>query len=143
VTASAPPGRKERSSVRTHDRERIEARLEARLEELRHTRAAARAEDEGMVEGELSHMDNHPGDEGTETHEQEVEASTDVYLEEEERRIEEARRALANGTYGRCVDCGSEIPAERLSAVPEAIRCVDCQRRLEGWHRQLHRGEQA
>jgi RNA polymerase-binding transcription factor DksA len=125
------------------DRQDVEAALDRRLEEIRRTRAAMHRESEGMVSGELAHVDNHPGDEGTETHEQAVEASTDVYLEEEERRIEEARRALANGTYGRCVDCGSEIPAERLSAVPEAIRCVDCQRRLEGWHRQLHRGEQA
>lgn len=96
-----------------------------------------------MVEGELSHMDNHPGDEGTETHEQELEASTDVYLEEEERRIAEARRALDAGTYGRCADCGLDIPPERLEAVPEAIRCIDCQRRLEGYHRQVHRGQQA
>lgn len=126
-----------------HDTQAIEARLEERLEELRRTRAAARREDAGMTEGELSHVDNHPGDEGTEMHEQEVEASTEVYLDEEESRIEEARRALANGTYGTCVDCGREIPAERLEAVPEAIRCIDCQRRLEGGHRQLHGGHQA
>ncbi len=96
-----------------------------------------------MLEGELSHVDNHPGDEGTETHEQEVEASTELYLEEEERRILEALRAIAGGTYGRCVDCGNQIPDERLRAVPEAIRCIDCQRRLEARHRQVHGGRQA
>lgn len=95
-----------------------------------------------MREGELSHMDNHPGDEGTETHEEEVEASTEVYLDEEERRIEEARRALANGTYGTCIDCGREIPADRLDAMPEAVRCVACQHRFEGGHRQVHGGRQ-
>jgi RNA polymerase-binding transcription factor DksA len=100
-------------------------------------------EDDGMVEGELSHMDNHPGDEGTETHEQEVELSTEIYLEEEERRIGEALRALTEGTYGTCVGCGRGIPAERLEAMPEAVRCVDCQRHFEGRHRQLHRGRQA
>lgn len=126
-----------------HDIDSIEARLHQRLEELRRTRAAARLEDAGMVEGELSHVDNHPGDEGTETHEQEVEASTEVYLEEEERRIEEARRALAGGTYGTCVDCGREIPVARLEAIPEAIRCVEDQRRFEGRHRQVHGGHQA
>jgi DnaK suppressor protein len=126
-----------------HDRQAIEARLDERLRELEHTRAAARREDEGMSESELSHMDNHPGDEGTETHEQEIEASTEVYLDEEERRIEEARRALANGTYGTCVNCGREISAERLEAMPDAIRCLACQRRLEGGHRQVHGGRQA
>jgi RNA polymerase-binding transcription factor DksA len=126
-----------------YDRSEVEARLDRRLAELRRTRSAAHTEDAGMVENELSHVDNHPGDEGTETHEQELEASTDVYLEEEERRIQEARRALEAGTYGTCVDCGREIPAERLEAMPEAVRCVECQRRLEGWHRQVHRGQQA
>ena len=96
-----------------------------------------------MREAELSHVDNHPGDEGTETHEQEVEVSTEIYLDEEERRIEEARRALASGRYGTCLDCGTAIPPERLEAVPEAVRCVACQRRLEGRHRQVHGGEQA
>jgi RNA polymerase-binding transcription factor DksA len=126
-----------------YDRSEVEARLDRRLAELRRTRAAAHGEDEGMVENELSHVDNHPGDEGTETHEQELEASTDVYLEEEERRIEEARRALEDGTYGTCADCGREIPPARLEAMPEAVRCVECQRRLEGWHRQVHRGQQS
>lgn len=126
-----------------HDREAIEARLEERLEDLRSTRAAARREDAGMRESELSHMDNHPGDEGTETHEQEIEASTEVYLDEEEQRIEEARHALASGTYGTCIDCGREIPADRLDAMPEAVRCIVCQRRLEGGHRQVHGGHQA
>jgi RNA polymerase-binding transcription factor DksA len=126
-----------------HDSQVIEARLDERLEELRRTRVAARREDAGMSEGELSHMDNHPGDEGTETHEQEMEASTEVYLDEEEHRIEEARRALARGTYGICVDCGREIPADRLEVVPEAIRCIACQRRFEGGHRQAHGGRQA
>jgi DnaK suppressor protein len=125
-----------------YDIETIEARLDERLDELRRTRAAARREDAGMLEGELSHVDNHPGDEGTETHEQEVEASTEVYLDEEERRIGEARRALAHGTYGTCVDCGREIPAARLEAIPEAVRCVEDQRRFEGRHRQVHGGHQ-
>ena len=130
-------------SEQRYDRQKIEARLDERLEELRHTRAAARREDAGMSDGELSHMDNHPGDEGTETHEQEMEASTEVYLDEEEQRIGEARRAVAGGTYGTCAVCGREIPAERLEAVPEAVRCVACQRRVEGGHRQVHGGHQA
>jgi RNA polymerase-binding transcription factor DksA len=55
---------------------------------------------------------------------------------EEERRIEEARHALAAGSYGTCKACGREIPADRLAAMPEAVRCLDCQRRFEGDHRQ-------
>lgn len=128
---------------RSHDRDQVEARLEARLGELRRTREAARQEQAGMLEGELAHLDQHPGEVGTETHELELEASTELYFDEEERRIGEALRALANGTYGTCVDCGRPIPAERLAAVPEAIRCVDDQRHVEGRHRQTHGGHQA
>jgi DnaK suppressor protein len=30
-------------------------------------------------------------------------------------------------TYGRCVDCGGDIPEGRLDARPDAARCVGCQ----------------
>ena len=39
----------------------------------------------------------------------------------------EALRRLENGTYGICTDCGRTIPERRLSARPEATRCVVCQ----------------
>jgi RNA polymerase-binding transcription factor DksA len=126
-----------------YDRQQVETRLDQRLEELRRTRAGARREEAGMLDNELSHVDNHPGDEGTETHEREVEATTEVYLDEEETRIAEARHALEAGTYGSCAGCGTQIPPARLEAVPEAIRCIDCQRRFEGHHRQTHGGTQA
>jgi RNA polymerase-binding transcription factor DksA len=118
------------------ERERIGARLDARLEELVRTRAAMRRSGQGMRDSELAHVDNHPADEGSELHEQEVDATTEIFLEEEERRIAEARLALADGTYGTCKGCGRPIPAQRLKAVPEAVRCIDCQRHFEGRHRQ-------
>jgi DnaK suppressor protein len=31
------------------------------------------------------------------------------------------------GRYGRCVDCGHDIPEGRLEAQPAASRCVNCQ----------------
>jgi DnaK suppressor protein len=118
------------------ERERIEARLDARLRELSATRAAMRRSGEGMREGELSGLDNHPGDLGSELHDEELDETTELFLEEEERRIAEARRALADGSYGTCKDCGDPIQPERLEAVPEAVRCIACQRRFEGEHRQ-------
>jgi DnaK suppressor protein len=121
------------------ERERIEARLDARLEELTRTRLAMHRESEGMHGSELAHVDNHPGDTGTETHEEELEETAEIFFEEEERRIAEARRALADGTYGVCVGCHRPIPAERLRAVPEAVRCLNCQRLFEGRHRQQTR----
>ena len=116
------------------ERQRIEALLNARLEELGRTRAAMLRSVEGMRESELAHLDQHPAD--ADLHEQEVDETTRLFLEEEERRIEEARRALLDGTYGICLDCRKPIAAERMSAVPEAVRCLDCQRHFEGSHRQ-------
>lgn len=120
------------------ERDTIETALNERLAELERTRAGMRRESDGMLGNELSHVDNHPADEGTETHERELEVTTELFLEEEERRIEEARRALAEGRYGTCIDCGATIPADRLGAVPEAVRCLDCQRHFEGLHNQHH-----
>jgi DnaK suppressor protein len=36
------------------------------------------------------------------------------------------------GTYGHCASCGDPIPMERLVAIPEAVRCIDCQQRTRG-----------
>jgi DnaK suppressor protein len=118
------------------ERERIEARLDARLEELTRTRSSMRRSSEGMRDSELAHLDNHPGDTASDLLEEELEETTEIFLEEEERRIAEARRALANGDYGTCLGCGGEIPPARLEAMPEAVRCIDCQRLFEGRHRQ-------
>lgn len=41
--------------------------------------------------------------------------------------IEAALERLAQGLYGRCQDCGVEIPEARLQAYPTALRCVACQ----------------
>lgn len=34
---------------------------------------------------------------------------------------------VAPRSDGRCADCGQEIGAERLRALPGAVRCVRCQ----------------
>jgi DnaK suppressor protein len=34
---------------------------------------------------------------------------------------------IDENTYGRCTDCGGEIPEGRLDARPDAARCVGCQ----------------
>jgi DnaK suppressor protein len=34
---------------------------------------------------------------------------------------------LEDNIYGRCIDCGGDIPEDRLEARPDAARCVGCQ----------------
>ena len=118
------------------ERKQIEVRLEERLSELVRTRVAMHRSEEGSRDAEIAHLDNHPGDLGTETHEEELDETADIFFEEEERRIAEARAALADGSYGTCKSCGQAIPADRLKAMPEAVRCLEDQRRFEGLHRQ-------
>lgn len=50
---------------------------------------------------------------------------------EDVRDITMARRRLAAGTYGVCIDCGEPIAYPRLMAYPTAKRCITCQREHE------------
>jgi RNA polymerase-binding transcription factor len=45
--------------------------------------------------------------------------------------IDVALTRLRDGDYGICQECGDQIPAERLKAMPLAIRCRDCQQKCE------------
>ena len=57
-----------------------------------------------------------------------AEAQRDI---EEWRGLREALRRIDEGSYGLCVDCGVDVPIERLHSQPLAIRCVNCQTRKE------------
>lgn len=49
-------------------------------------------------------------------------------LGEKQRDVERALARLEIGGYGICEDCSRAISLERLRALPEATRCVNCQR---------------
>ena len=40
--------------------------------------------------------------------------------------IEEALRRCADGSYGACVECGTNVPFERLFIFPETPTCQGC-----------------
>ena len=112
------------------DEQQVERRLRDRAEEI----AAARAQhrpSSAQLDPELADYDQHPADEGTETHEQELDETTEMMLAAEAENVELALKRLAEGNYGKCIDCGKDIPAERLEAIPEAVRCVEDQARYE------------
>ena len=44
-------------------------------------------------------------------------------------QIESALQRITDGTYGVCESCGGPISAERLAALPYAVRCVACAER--------------
>ena len=45
--------------------------------------------------------------------------------------VEHALRKIEEGTYGRCEDCGCDIPEPRLRAMPFARLCVHCKENEE------------
>ena len=116
----------------TFDKEKVEATLKARAEEIALRRAKIAEADAGMREGELADYDQHPADQGSDTLEQEIDATTDFMLEDDAKTVEVALERLREGKYGICIDCGEEIPAARLEAMPEAIRCINDQNIYEG-----------
>jgi DnaK suppressor protein len=97
-------------------------RIQRELDELR-------AEKGG--EGELSTVDQHPADAGTELFEDERVQSMIERLERELETVDRAMKRLEDGSYGRSVESGKPIPDARLEAVPHAERTVEEQARLE------------
>lgn len=81
--------------------------------------------------GELSVVDNHPADMGSENYER----AKDLLLQEKAqltlKKVEAALAKMELGGYGRCERCRQPIPDERLEAVPYAEFCVQCRIREE------------
>jgi len=50
---------------------------------------------------------------------------------EELQQIDTALRRIDEGTYGECIECGTDIEFARLEAQPTALRCLDCQAQYE------------
>jgi DnaK suppressor protein len=46
-------------------------------------------------------------------------------------QIDAALARVAEGAYGRCVDCEQEIDPRRLAALPYALLCTECAQRRE------------
>jgi len=92
------------------DVERIRRELEAERDRL----VVARA----RLDGVLDDHDPAPSRNGDEALEETVEHVLG--------QIERALAGMADGTYGLCESCGRPISAERLAALPYAVRCADC-----------------
>jgi DnaK suppressor protein len=99
--------------------QRERTRIERALRELRHTTG----------DDELSHVDQHPADAGSELFESERDAGITEQLREELAAVERAERRLAGGRYGLSIESGQPIPDQRLEAMPWAERTVEEQAR--------------
>ena len=105
------------------------ARLEQMLAELEESaRVLQRG---GGDTGEHTSIDQHPADSGANLADADREEASIEILHAQQERVRDALGRVDAGTYGRCVDCGSELPDERLEARPDAARCVNCQQKAD------------
>jgi RNA polymerase-binding transcription factor DksA len=110
------------------------SRLESRLEELDRSAAVLVGEvAEGMevTDEAQRRMDPDPSDSARQLVDSDREEASIEVIEAQRSRVRQALERLDAGTYGRCVDCGKELPDARLDARPEADRCVECQHKVE------------
>ena len=49
-------------------------------------------------------------------------------------QIEAAIQRIEDGGYGRCEECGEQIPRNRLDAIPYATECVRCASQQQEGH---------
>jgi RNA polymerase-binding transcription factor DksA len=95
----------------------LEARWQARLEELTELSLAYHAAAEAFVDGGV----DQPGQQ-----EAQILLRRAVAVRRKLEDVEEALGRLAAGRYGRCEQCGSQIPAGLLALIPETRYCPRC-----------------
>src|SRR5436305_12988776 len=113
-------------------RRRLEAER-ARIQELKVGFDDEHISDEPENEsvGELSAIDQHQADVGTETFEREKDLSILEQIDAELADVEHALKRLDDGTYGTCEVDGKPIPEERLEALPATRFCLAHQSQAE------------
>jgi DnaK suppressor protein len=83
---------------------------------------------------ETSSLPIHLADLGSDNFEQELTLSLVGGEKEALDKIEVALERIADGSYGKCEDCGKKIPASRLEAIPYTTVCVQCAANQEQRH---------
>ena len=89
------------------------------------------AELESTIKEEGVGYSTHPADEGTTAFDQARDLAVQVSAEQTLKLVDDALLRFENGTYGLCLNCGREIDAARLEAIPYAPLCLSCQSKQE------------
>ena len=118
------------------DTERFRTALLDERRRVEHALATLRDEHPGSLDEEVEEIgatsDNHLAETATATLGREIDYTLGDNAEQILTEIDAALAHIEDGTYGTCVNCGREIPRERLEAYPWASLCIDCKRRAEG-----------
>ncbi|WP_082233526.1 TraR/DksA family transcriptional regulator [Halobacillus massiliensis] len=103
--------------------EEMKQETEAELDRYREEKS--NEDSSSDFEGELSSVSDHPGDLGTFAHERSKEQTLYEQTREKLIDINDALQRIEEGTYGKSVVSGKEIPLERLEVMPTARINVD------------------
>lgn len=74
-------------------------------------------------------MDDHLAENASETLDREIDSTLEENAEHVLSEIDSALARIDEGTFGKCVTCGKQIPVERLEAIPYTSQCIDCKRK--------------
>lgn len=122
--------------------EEIRHRLEEERSRLTTIRERLRIQDQNAaLQSELSRVDQHPAELGSETFERERDLTVLEMLNGQLADVDDALRRLDRGSYGLCEQCGGPIGEPRLEVHPAARYCLEDQAKLEreiNTRRQLH-----
>ena len=114
-----------RSSRYAELRKMLELRRQQLLSEvqgkMRDVRADGERERDVLDQGESSEVDI----------QDDIELALIQMKSETLNKVNQALRRLEDGLYGNCFECGDEIAAPRLLALPFAVRCKDCEEARE------------
>jgi DnaK suppressor protein len=108
-----------------------EARARELLARERERIERSLADLEPAPDEELSHVDQHLADAGSELFETEREAGLATQLREELAAVERAEQRVPEGKFGLSVESGDPIPDDRLERMPWAERTVEEQARYD------------
>lgn len=119
------------TGLSTAQRAELAKAIRARIRTLRDEISAALRQ---SGDGEASRLANHLEDTDDEPV---ADLETAIEVAALEREVRELRALEATATrvqtpaYGRCAECGADIPYRRLQAALTATRCVPCEARRE------------
>lgn len=109
----------------------VRADLEAEL--IKHQRAIDQAEADlqAMLRDGADGAGRDPADVGSANFERDQEMSLAAGARAMLAQTQQALKAIENGTYGACENCGKPIGKGRLQVYPRASMCVECKQRHE------------
>jgi len=98
--------------------------VENRLDDMMRNSAGGETE---LDYTELSFYDNHPAELATDLQIKGIDNALVVHEKELLKDIKQAINKIDSGNYGKCELCGQEIGEERLSVIPYAKLCINCE----------------